>query len=177
VEHRFFSAYSKILPILLTLWLFTGCEKPMENPEGADAIYQDMQKESLQATKAAEDEKKSLADVEASILKLGDRDPARIKVFQEKYAREKKIVRLEETALYFKLRAEKRKAADQDSYLKAFKEKRPWPNKGEVAAYQAQRRLELAPRSWDARVPKMGASKTPEVKKPAGEGKGEAKGE
>ena len=47
------------------------------------------------------------------------------------------------------MRAESRKKWDREKYLKAYKEKKPWPDPQEFEDYKIQRKLEVAPRNWD----------------------------
>lgn len=162
VEQSFFSTLMQLSfrLVLLLVFFVLGCEKPLENPESVDPIYKDYLAEAANAKKAAEEEKKALETLIEEVSELKPRDPSAKKVIAKRFAQEKKILKLEERAKYYELRAESRKRYDQEAYRKAYKAKQPWPDPAEIEQYKTVRRLHDAPRNWDARVPKLKDPKT-----------------
>lgn len=133
-----------------------GCHKPLPEPERLDFIYNDLVAEYDKATKAAEETRKQIEEEEKSIEKTPMEDPAR-KVSQRKLrATKESLEKLIQTAEYFKLRAESRKAFARDSYARVFNtaEEKNWPPSAETDLYKREKALRSAPARWDSRVPK-----------------------
>ncbi len=152
---------NRFLPKTLFIFLFCttilcGCERPMDNPESVDRIFNDLNQEAKTQQAAAAVEKKALEDIEKDIAstKMGDNS---IKTkFRKKYESEHKIEALEQKAEYYSLRALKRKEYVTAMYPKYFEKKAPWPDQDEWANYQASKRLASASRDWNNRVPQLG---------------------
>ncbi len=147
--------YRALLLVLLSM-LILSCERPLENPELSDQIYNDLLKEAKAASAAAETEKKNL---ESTIKDIADLRPGdnngKIKI-RKKYELEHKVEMLTQKANFYRLRAFKRKEYVLDTYPKYFAKKLHWPDKEEWTEYQASKRLQLASRDWGQRVPKLG---------------------
>ena len=128
--------------------LILACEKPLDNPEQTDQIYNDLLKDAKTSSALAETEKKSLEGIEKEIadLKPGD-NSSKIK-FRKKYESEHKIEAFTQKSTYFSLRAFKRKEYVLQVYPKYFTRHLAWPDHEEWVDYQASKRLELASRDW-----------------------------
>ncbi len=145
---------SRILTLMLAL-LCLSCERPLENPELSDNIYNDLIKDAKTSAAAVEEEKKTLAGLEEDIVatKLGDNSGK--SKFRKKYDTENKIQMLKQKVLYYNLRAAKRKEYVANTYPSYFSKKMHWPDAEEWANYQASKRLSVASRDWNHRVPKL----------------------
>ncbi len=145
----------RILVILLSS-LTLSCERPLENPELADNIYNDLLKETKLSTSEIESEKKVLAGLEEDIVatKLGDNSGK--SKFRKKYETETKIQLLKQKAQFYELRALKRKIYIGEAYPKYFEKRLHWPDAEEWANYQSSKRLSTASRDWGQRVPRLG---------------------
>ncbi len=136
--------------------VFMGCERPMDNPESVDRIYNDLNQESKTVQSGINTEKKALEEVEKDIAstKSGDNN---IKVkFRKKYESEAKVQGLTQRLQYINLRALSRKEYVGHVYPKYFEKKMSWPDDQEWKDYQASKRLSSASRDWNHRVPQLG---------------------
>lgn len=144
----------RVALIALISLVLSGCKKPMENPETRDPIYSALLSDKSAYKGAAEAEKKTIAELEAEIAKLGPRDQIKKPKIRELYTRKKNLEQMEQQALYFEIRAEQRKAHAREEYLKAFHADKPWPDPAEFEAYKRAKKLRQASKNWDDRVPK-----------------------
>jgi hypothetical protein len=144
--------FLRVLISFFCVFLLLGCEKPNPNPENIDPIYADLQKRQAEAHSQVEGAKK---DLESHEKELQDAVP---QTGQNKYALKRieetkeKLNHLEQMELYYEFHVKSRLKDDRISYLKAYKAKKPWPPPEEIEAYEATKRLEEAPRTWDARA-------------------------
>jgi hypothetical protein len=165
-----------ILSFGLVLGLF-GCKEAVDpNPELRDPIYKDFQESIKVMEGAVVAQEKKIVDAKGDFKKLSERDPFRKRQFAEIFKLERSLVDLRQQALYFKVRLEQRKAYARVEYLKAYNADQPWPDPKEWERYKISKDLIHAPRSWDARVPKLTRS-LPNGGQPTQEGKKEEKGE
>ncbi len=152
---NFVRALARLATVLTLGILISSCEKPIDNPELADNIYNDLIKDAKANSAAVEEEKKVLQGLEDDIVatKLGD-NSAKSK-FRKKYDTEAKIQVLSQKARYFSLRALKRKEYVEHTYPKYFEKHLHWPDAEEWSDYQASKRLSTASRDWNQRVPRL----------------------
>jgi hypothetical protein len=136
-----------------SLFLFSvlACSKPNPNPESLDPIYADLLEMGNSTHAAVEAAKKDLEEHEK------EQKDAIPQTGQNKYAQKRveealaRINKLEQMEGYYQLKAKSRLKEDRISYLKAYKEKKPWPPPEEWESYQAEKRLRDAPKNWDAK--------------------------
>lgn len=128
-----------------------GCDKPNPNPELLDPIYEDIQKELgsaraqvATAEKEVEEHKKSVKD---AIPQSGQIKYAQKRFFEA----QAKLSKAQQMLQYYELRAKSRVKWVKESYMKAYKEKKPWPDPAEWDEYKAQKALEQSSRSWNAK--------------------------
>ncbi len=62
---------------------------------------------------------------------------------------EARILKLSQQKQFWKLKIESRAIEAQAEYLKAYKEKKEWPDKSKTESYFAEKRLRLAKIQWD----------------------------
>lgn len=157
----------------LVLFTLVGCKEPVPNPELRDPIYADLKAQLAATTTDLEAQKKTLADLKASLPKL---DVLSIELRQARRQiahASKRVSELEQMKMYYEIRMEQRKAFDERDYMRAFEKDLPWPDPDEFARYKEVKSLRTASRNWDDRVPKMtrnlkaqpGASKPKQEKK------------
>jgi hypothetical protein len=139
--------------ILFTL-LTVGCSRPNPTPELKDPIYLDLVSRSNLAKAAAESSKAELVDLRGQLKSLPARDPSRRKVQQDISKKETHLLVADQEALYFEIRAGQRKEHARKEYLEAFNSGKTWPRPEDFEAYKAQRKLQEAPREWNARLKK-----------------------
>jgi len=163
------------LLFFMTLILFglSGCRKEEPNPEMMDPIYSDLQNKQKSVESSLEEEKKklekALGDVAAAIPNTLDLQNA----LRDRDHSQAAIVGLQQKLHYYNIRVERRRVEDKYNYHLAFVANKDWPDKKEYEEYLTQQRLQEAPRSWDAHIPKMWDRKpaaAPAEKKPEGGG-------
>ena len=140
--------------IVLSLPLLFACTGEKSNPELLDPIYQDFVKEVAVYTKVIEEAQKTL---DATRAELDGAAPHSLDRKLKLRALEKgalDVADAKQKLVYFKIRADLRKAYGRKDYRAAFKEGRPWPDPKEYEAYKTNRGLVNADRSWSRRVPK-----------------------
>jgi hypothetical protein len=144
----------RILLFFILAILFSGCERPIPNPETMDPIYQDVESK----LKEAEGNVASaLADVESAKKDLASAQPQtadRKRALEALAKAEHQVTMANQSKLYYEIRKEHRAKEDQKSYIEAFKHKKPWPDPKWQQELQVARRLQSASRKWDDRVPK-----------------------
>lgn len=148
-----FYIFASFLCISLAL---SACSQPRPNPELVDPIYTDLMKEADSYERSAADAEKKVEESKLELSKAGPRDSNRGRLTKMVYAREREATQLKQMATYYRIRAEQRKEFDQTDYLKAFHAGKgdEWPPRDEYQAYMLRKRLQAAPKNWDARVPK-----------------------
>lgn len=139
---RIFIVFTLILTIL-------GCDKPNPEPEKLDPIYSEMEKEASAAGNALKAAEKELEGFEKELAAVVPQT-GQIKYAQKRVSEtQAKITKLRQMEQYWKLRVESRKVWAREKYLEAYHQKKPWPPPEEFTEYQAQKKLEEAPRAWD----------------------------
>jgi hypothetical protein len=148
----------------------TGCDRPNPEPEKIDPIYSDIQSKigSINSQiKSAEndlqDKKKDLAKV---VPQTGQNKFAQKRVDDAQRALDK-LLQLKE---FWELRAESRKKWAREHYLKAFYKKEPWPNPKEYEEYLAQKKMEEASPTWNAKQRVLDYASPPPPPKASGGG-------
>lgn len=132
-----------------------GCSKHDPNPELRDPIFLDLKdrvgdlNRDVNSLKATVEEEQ--AKVESSEPRSKDLALARKRLREAKI----KLGRAEQELRYFEIRLERRKLESRLAYEKAFSADRPWPDKKEFEAYEANKELKSAQSSWSSRVPKL----------------------
>lgn len=147
---------NQFLAFALLCLLAAGCEKPMDNPELVDTIYNDLLSDAKTSAGLATTEEKNLESLNKDIEALKPGDNSRKNKMRQKFESETKITSFHQRAQYFQLRAFKRKEYVLDNYPKYFAKHLPWPDPNEWHDYQASKRLQMASRDWGSRVPKLG---------------------
>jgi hypothetical protein len=141
----------KIICFALILMFFTGCDKPNPEPEKLDPIYSELEKEAANVENEMKKAEKDLEgfekDAKAVVPQTGQRKYAEKRVFEAK----DKLEKLSQQKKYWEIKLESRKNWDRSHYLSAYNKKETWPDPKEFEEYQIQRKLELAPRNWDAK--------------------------
>lgn len=160
--------------ILALFLLIAGCEKPIPNPESIDPIYSDLNSQLSAANSELVDAKSDLASAHEDLKKAKPQTGERNRALKAIETAEHRITKIQQNIDFLEIRKEKRLEFDRKAYLKAFREKKPWPDKEEWAEYQVNRRLVTAERVWIPKVknpiPFLGP-------KPANSGSQEKKGE
>lgn len=137
------------LLIIISFTIFIACDAPHAEPEKLDPIYEDLTREhgkvSNEIKAAAKELEGFEKDLAAVVPQTGQIRYAQKRVSETK-AKIEKLTQLQE---YWRLRVESRKKWAREKYLKAYKEKKPWPPKEEWEEYVIQRKLQVAPRNWD----------------------------
>ncbi len=143
--------------VFAVLCLFTlSCEKPMDNPELVDPIYNDLLNDAKTSVGLATTEEKNLESLNKDIEALKAGDNSRKNKMRQRFESETKITGFKQRAQYFQLRGLKRKEYVLDNYPKYFAKHLPWPDSEEWHDYQASKKLQMASRDWGTRVPKLG---------------------
>ena len=140
--------------VCLSLLLQIGCSRPNPTPELIDPIYRDIGEKAALSKAEADRVSEEIKTAKEELEKLPPRDPSLRKMRQDLKNKEAKLVQLEQQALYYEIRAEKRKAYAREDYLKAFNAGKPWPNPETKEAYELVGKLRAAPREWSKSVPK-----------------------
>jgi hypothetical protein len=142
-----------VLIFVLTSFI-SGCSRPNPTPEKVDPIYLDLIGRSSVAKAAAETTKEEIIKLREDLAALPARDPSRRKLQQDLSKKETQMMVADQEALYFEIRAQQRMAYARKAYLEAFDRGEKWPDPKDFEAYKLQRRLEDAPREWNARLQK-----------------------
>jgi hypothetical protein len=128
-----------------------GCNKPDPNPELLDPIYRDLEKERKDLEAALISIKAEVAEYQKNLERVephtGQIHYARKRLYDAEKILETNIQRHK----YLKVRLESRKDEVFLSYMKAFREKRPWPDPKEYADFNALREMRSQPPQWRPR--------------------------
>ncbi len=145
------------MPKLLWIALFSlffsllGCDQPESDPEKRDPIYSDLVKQAAGLKSEVVATQKEIeinqAELQAVAPQTGQIKYATKRVVES----QAKMEKLKQLQLFYELKAESRRRWDQESYAKAFKLKQSWPSPEELKTYQAQKKLEMAPKVWNLR--------------------------
>lgn len=131
--------------------LLISCEKPDPMPEARDPIYQDMLAQLSMAEKNLQDaEKKKLdQEKELSIAKpqTGEYKRAQARLYEASHA----VDIMKQQTKYWKIRILERRKTTRLKYLRAYKDKKPWPDPSEYSEYLAEGRLRKAKLNWDVK--------------------------
>ena len=111
-------------PVIGILVFFSGCNKPMPNPESLDPIFNDFRAEEEKAIRQVTEVEGNIQDKKKELGKMDKQNPARSGSLREIRASEQKLVELRQRVTFYHLRAESRKAYDQDTYSTAFGQKK-----------------------------------------------------
>ena len=139
----------RFIGLLLIPFAFSfGCNKPDPQPWVKDPIYQDMQakKKEIEArlAGAVEQGKKFEEMLARATPQTGQEKNARGKVENQRQIIEKIRQELEQ----YKFALESRVEQTQRDYMKAFLEKKPWPNPEEFESYKVREKLASRSRTW-----------------------------
>ncbi len=143
------------LLFFIPLLVMTGCRQEEPNPENLDPIYAALVKQEKEDEGKIEAEKKRL---ESARVDFSLADPLTIekKTTEREVARaERSIYILEQKRLYEHIRTERRRVEDRNNYQEAFAAGREWPSKAEYQEFVTNQRLRMAPRQWDAHIPRL----------------------
>lgn len=138
----------------LSIFLFLGCSRPNPTPELIDPIYRDLEEKASLSKTEAEKVSEEIKSTKEELDKLPPRDPSSRKLHQDLKNKEAKLIQLEQQALYYEIRAEKRRSYAREDYLKAFSAGKPWPNPESKEVYELVEKLRSAPKEWSKSVPK-----------------------
>lgn len=159
----------RLFLILFSLFL-VSCDKPNPEPEKGDPIYADIQAQLAQVNGQLKSAEKDLQD---KIKEQGNVVP---QTGQNKFAQKRVdeaaavVDKLNQMKLYWELKVQSRKNWAREAYLKAYEKKEAWPDPKEVEEYKAQKKLEEAPRNWDAKKRVADYNKPPPAPKKEGGG-------
>ena len=166
----------------LLLLALCACEKPLPNPEMVDPIYLDLvsRKSAAEADAVSlkADLEKAHEDVVKSKPQTGDSRRAQ-KTVETLAIKARKA---EQERQYLELLVKRRLKYSREEYMKAYSEKKPWPNSEEFHDYQTNRRLRTVSRKWDDHLPKLPSrlpadeQVQPKKEAPKSEGGGEGGG-
>lgn len=160
-----------IILSVFTLSVLAGCDKPNPHPETLDPIYSDLVKLQKDAESQLAARKKDLEAFEVE-AKAAKPQTGQIKYATKRVNETKaEINRLSQLADYYGIKIDSRKEYAFKDYLKAYKEKRAWPDPKEYEEYLVQRRLETSSRTWSQKQ-QIEAQKANLNKKPAEAGGG-----
>lgn len=160
--------------LVIQIFALIGCEKPNPEPEKLDRVFEDMEKQAA-AVGADIANFQSQLDEHLATLKKVEPQTGQIKYAQKHvYETSALIDRLKQKKRYWEIRAESRKERDRIEYMKAFREKKPWPPPEEWEQYsqELQREKNNLHWSYERRMNELGI---PLPKKPSAAGAEEAK--
>lgn len=176
MEHRF--SLLRILIPATTLFILsislTACHKPLPEPEVLDLIYQDLRAEEEKAKKTIEEITKAIEESEKEIEKLPVADPVRKVTIRKLTGTREQLAKAKQTAEYYGIRAESRKAYSRDAYTRVFNTpgEKDWPSKDEFALYRKEKEFRSRSLHWGTHVPKSSFVTGPQpAAKPAAESK------
>lgn len=131
--------------------ILIACNKPDPNPELKDPIYADLEARRKQIEGEIEAEKKNLEEAQAEIDKAVPQT-GQVKFAQKHYYEIKnRIEKLQQQALYYKLRHESRMQEARESYLKAYKKGESWPDPQEFEDYRISESARTKSRNWSVK--------------------------
>lgn len=142
--------YMKKTALLIITICFLGCNKPNPHPELIDPIYADLQKRFADVKKLADDQKKIVLDFEKQLKEVKPQT-GQIKYAEKRYYESKLVLeKLEQLASYYEIRIESRLKFAKSEYLKAWNEKRSWPDPAEFKEYESISNEQHKKMSWNA---------------------------
>jgi hypothetical protein len=146
-----FYASTLCLACLLSL---ASCKSENPNPETLDPIYRDLstKRDQFGSQMASSQKELETLDKERPELKPGTIEMIN-NIRDSKRARQR-VAALKQLHDFYEIRTQRRLVEGRLAYKQAFAKDQEWPNPKEIAEYETSERLKLAPRSWDARVPK-----------------------
>jgi hypothetical protein len=155
--------------VISIILLLAACNKPDPSPELRDPILADL-KAKLGATEAAvEAEEKQVAEFQEA-LKSAAPQTGQAKIAQKRLYeatdRRNKALQMKQ---YYLVKIESRIDQAKRDYLRAFEDKRDWPDPAEYESYKAQDALLSAPRTWSVKE-RMKAAQPEKQKSAAGGG-------
>ena len=157
--------------LILSLLIFAACDKPNPEPEKLDPIYADIQARLASVNSAIKSAEKDLEDKKKEAA-LAVPQTGQIKFGQKRvYEAENVLAKLNQQKTYWELKVLSRKNWAREHYLKAYEKKELWPDPKENEEYRAQKKLEEAPKDWNAKQRLKDYTTPPAVPKPAGGGK------
>ncbi len=149
---------AKILFILLTSLLIMGCKSREKEPELRDPIYLDLLQEYSKHSSKIQTLEKQVIETQKDVEMMPARSVDKKIKSKQLMALKDSIRMLKESELYFKIRAEQRKAYARRDYNIAFDKGEEWPDPKEFEAYKLNKSLNAASRNWSERVPKKSSS-------------------
>jgi hypothetical protein len=143
---------AKLILLLSILTVFSvGCNKPNPNPELLDPVYLDIEKDRkafeaniVSIKEEVEGHKKNLNAVEPH---TGQIHYARKRLYEAEMILQRNI----QQEKYLRVRLQSRKDEVFLKYMKAFKDKAPWPDPKEYADYLSLKSMRAAPPQWRPR--------------------------
>lgn len=149
----------------ISLFLFlAGCNKPNPNPENIDPIFQSLQAEKKSAEQTLVAEKKTLEENIAAYEKVKPQTGQYKYAIKKVYDSKARVEKLEQLVKYLEIRSESRIKEAREKYLIAFNKNEAWPDPKEYENYKTMKRLESAPKNWDAKR-RMEEAKSESMKK------------
>lgn len=142
------------LCMLLFLLGLSGCNKENPSPEYVDPIFVDLQKRATDSKKTLGEEVKKQAELRLAIEKAPANSIELKNSTRDLEKSQGAALDFEQKALFFEIRAKRRRLVDQITYRDAFAKGLPWPDPKEYSDYRLNIRLQEASRNWSARVPK-----------------------
>jgi hypothetical protein len=133
MKHLVFAFFLTILTTLAS-----SCTKTDPHPELRDEIYKDLATELGIATKALEDEEKSLLSLRGELSKAvpqtGQIKYATLKVHKS----EELVNKMLQQKIYFEVKMERRKVYVMDRYIESLRKNgRKWPDQEEIDIYKS----------------------------------------
>ncbi len=160
----------RITTLLIFSLFFIACDKPNPEPEKIDPIYADIQARLGAVTSQIKSAEKDLEDNKKEFEKVVPQT-GQIKFAQKRVDdSDAALKKLQQMQLYWELKLKTRKNWAREQYLKAYNKKEAWPDPKEYEEYIAQKKLEEAPTTWDAKKRVSEYSKPPPAPKKEGGG-------
>jgi len=145
------------------IFLVSGCDRPLTEPEKKDLIYLEIEKDLKTAQAALASEETSLEGTKAELANLPPRDRRRAGLIRERAIQTRNVTMLRQKVKFHILQLETRKKETRVRYQLAYREKKPWPDPDQMQSELTARRMKQASRNWSDRVPKrQPTSATPE---------------
>ncbi len=148
VEHmknRLFPAFAAIFALLL----LASCTKADSEAYRDDPILKDFMTQQGLINSQIESTNKLIQtakkDMASSVPQSGQFAIHR----KKKNEFEARVLKLTQQQQFWKLKIESRALEAQTEYLKAYKDKKEWPDKNKTESYFAEKRLRLAKMQWD----------------------------
>ena len=137
-----------IIPIF---FVFFGCNKPDPHPETLDPIFSDYNSELSAATSDLRAAEKELEGLKLETKKATPQTGQLGFSSSRMYEADKKVEKLRQMVQYWELKIESRQQEDRKQYLKAWADKKPWPDPQEYKDYLEQKQLRKAPLTWSVK--------------------------